>query len=76
MCSGAGPQQSLKSPLGIGGEALHDQLVRARHVKQTHGGEAFYSNTLKYSSNRYTRPHLLPVISRKMPTCSKAAMSL
>ena len=35
-----------------------------------------YSNTLKYSSNRYTRPHLLPVISRKMPTCSNAAMSL
>ena len=33
---GAGPQQSLEAPLGIGGEALHEWLVRTRHFKQTH----------------------------------------
>lgn len=36
---GAGPDQSLEAPLGIGGEALHDWLVRTRHFKQTHGGD-------------------------------------
>jgi hypothetical protein len=31
---GAGPQQSLEAPLGIGSEALHDRMVRTRHFKQ------------------------------------------
>ncbi len=35
---GAGPDQSLEAPLGIGAEALHDWLVRTRHFKQIHGG--------------------------------------
>jgi hypothetical protein len=35
---GAVPQRSLEAPLGIGGEALHDRLVRTRHFRQNHGG--------------------------------------
>jgi dihydrofolate reductase len=34
---GAGPDQSLEAPLGIGAEGLHEWLVRTRHFKQTHG---------------------------------------
>jgi dihydrofolate reductase len=36
---GAGPSQSLESPLGVGGEALHDWLVHTRAFKRTHGGQ-------------------------------------
>ena len=36
---GAGPSQSLESPLGIGGEGLHDWLVNTRTFKRTHGSE-------------------------------------
>ena len=36
---GAGPQQSLEAPLGIGAEALHEWLVSTRHFKQAHGGD-------------------------------------
>jgi hypothetical protein len=35
-----------------------------------------YSNTLKYSSNRYTRPHLLPVISRSMQASSMVTFQI
>jgi dihydrofolate reductase len=35
---GAGPHQSLEAPLGIGGEALHEWMVRTRSFKQGHGG--------------------------------------
>lgn len=34
---GAGPKQSLESPLGIGGETLHDWLVTSRTFKQMLG---------------------------------------
>jgi len=36
---GAGPDQSLEHPLGVGGEGLHDWLVGTRTFKRTHGGE-------------------------------------
>ena len=36
---GAGPSQSLESPLGVGGEGLHDWLVNTRTFKRMHGGE-------------------------------------
>ncbi len=35
---GAGPQQSLEAPLGVGAEALHDWMVRTRSYKKNHGG--------------------------------------
>jgi len=36
---GAGPNQSLESPLGVGGESLHDWLVSTRTFKRMQGGE-------------------------------------
>ena len=36
---GAGPSQSLKDPLGIGGENLHEWLVGTRTFMQMHGGQ-------------------------------------
>ena len=36
---GAGPDQSLEYPLGVGGEGLHQWLLHTRTFKQTHGGE-------------------------------------
>jgi dihydrofolate reductase len=36
---GAGPNQSLENPLGVGGEALHDWIVAARTFQQMSGNE-------------------------------------
>ena len=36
---GAGPNQTLQEPLGVGGESLHDWFVPTRTFKQTHGKE-------------------------------------
>jgi dihydrofolate reductase len=36
---GAGPRQSWEDPLGVGGEALHDWIVRTRTFKNGKGGE-------------------------------------
>lgn len=36
---GAGPDQSLENPLGIGGEDLHDWVVSSRAWRQMHGKE-------------------------------------
>jgi dihydrofolate reductase len=36
---GAGPNQSRKDPLGVGGESLHDWLVNTRSWNQAHGNE-------------------------------------
>jgi dihydrofolate reductase len=36
---GAGPRQSKEDPLGVGGEALHDWIVRTRTFKNGKGGE-------------------------------------
>lgn len=35
---GAGPDQSPETPLGIGGESLHDWFVPTRSFKEMHGG--------------------------------------
>ena len=35
---GAGPRQSREDPLGVGGEALHDWIVRTRTFKNNKGG--------------------------------------
>jgi dihydrofolate reductase len=36
---GAGPDQSLEHPLGVGGEELHDWVVSTRSWRQMHGKE-------------------------------------
>lgn len=36
---GAGPNQSLENPLGVGGDASHEWLVHTRTFQQTHGGD-------------------------------------
>lgn len=36
---GAGPNQSLDNPLGVGGESLHDWMVATRTFRQTYGQE-------------------------------------
>ena len=36
---GAGPRQSREDPLGVGGEALHDWIVRTRTFKNNKDGE-------------------------------------
>ena len=36
---GAGPDQSVENPLGVGGEALHDWLISSRAWRQMHGKE-------------------------------------
>lgn len=36
---GAGPDQGVENPLGVGGEALHDWLVGAHTWRQVHGKE-------------------------------------
>jgi dihydrofolate reductase len=35
----AGPNQSLETPLGVGGEELHDWLVPLKAFRETHGKE-------------------------------------
>jgi dihydrofolate reductase len=34
---GAGPNQSLEQPLGVGGESLHEWFIPTRTFQQTHG---------------------------------------
>jgi dihydrofolate reductase len=36
---GAGPDQSVDNPLGVGGEAMHDWIVSTRTWRQMHGKE-------------------------------------
>jgi hypothetical protein len=36
---GAGPNQSLENPLGVGGESLHDWVVATRAWREIHGME-------------------------------------
>ncbi len=36
---GAGPDQDLANPIGVGGIALHDWIFATRTFKRTHGGE-------------------------------------
>lgn len=36
---GAGPDQGVDNPLGVGGEALHDWIVATRSWRQMHGKE-------------------------------------
>ena len=36
---GAGPNQSLENPLGVGGESLHEWIVATRTFQQTYGNE-------------------------------------
>ena len=36
---GAGPDQSLENPLGVGGMALHEWMLRTRTFQQMHGGQ-------------------------------------
>jgi dihydrofolate reductase len=36
---GAGPNQSLEEPLGVGGEALHDWIVATKTFRELYGGE-------------------------------------
>ncbi|HJW11180.1 MAG TPA: dihydrofolate reductase family protein [Albitalea sp.] len=36
---GAGPNQSLENPLGVGGMSLHEWVLGTRTFKQMHGGE-------------------------------------
>ncbi len=36
---GAGPDQSVRNPLGVGGEALHDWIISTRAWREMHGKE-------------------------------------
>ena len=36
---GAGPRQTLETPLGEGGEELHEWMVTTRHFNELYGGE-------------------------------------
>ena len=36
---GAGPNQSITEPLGVGGKRLHEWLIPTRTFKQMHGGQ-------------------------------------
>lgn len=36
---GAGPNQSLEHPLGVGGEAMHEWIISTRSWRQMHGEE-------------------------------------
>ena len=36
---GAGPDQGINNPLGVGGEALHDWIISTRAWRQMHGKE-------------------------------------
>lgn len=36
---GAGPDQSVDNPLGVGGEALHNWIISTRSWQQMHGKE-------------------------------------
>jgi dihydrofolate reductase len=42
---GAGPDQSVDNPLGVGGEALHDWIVSTRAWRQMHGKEGGATGT-------------------------------
>jgi dihydrofolate reductase len=42
---GAGPNQGVENPLGVGGEALHDWIVSSRSWRQAHGKEGGESGT-------------------------------
>lgn len=38
-CYGAGPNQNLENPLGVGGESLHEWMVATRTFRQMYGDE-------------------------------------
>ena len=42
---GAGPDQSLENPLGVGGEALHQWALATRTFNRVHGGDAGRTGT-------------------------------
>lgn len=42
---GAGPNQSLEQPLGVGGEALHDWFVPTRTFQRVHGNDVGTTGT-------------------------------
>ena len=39
---GAGPNQGLENPLGVGGEQLHEWMFRTRSERQLGGGERLF----------------------------------
>jgi len=42
---GAGPNQSLENPLGVGGESLHEWLIHTRTFERMHGGDGGSTGT-------------------------------
>jgi dihydrofolate reductase len=52
---GAGPDQGLDNPLGVGGEALHEWVFKTRHWRQMlgeEGGEEGLDNDFLVAGNR------------------------
>ncbi len=63
---GAGPNQSAKDPLGVGGEALHDWLVSTRSWRAMHGMEGGESGIDDDFAARGARPSGAWILGRNM----------
>lgn len=62
---GAGPDQSLEHPLGVGGEQLHERILPTRTFKQMQGKTDGTTGCTWLS---------LPRCSARASTCSAASM--
>jgi hypothetical protein len=55
---------------------VHGFTLSLASGRLAHVTLAFFSNTLKYSSNGYHRPHLLPVISCTVTASPRVAFQI
>ena len=63
---GAGPDQGVENPLGVGGEALHDWVVATRSWRQMHGKEGGTTGVDDDFAARGTKPMGAWILGRNM----------
>jgi dihydrofolate reductase len=63
---GAGPDQSIDNPLGVGGEALHEWMVSTRSWRQMHGKEGGATGVDDDFAERGTRGFGAWILGRNM----------
>ena len=65
---GAGPDQSLENPLGVGGESLHEWLVSSSSWRQLHGkdgGERGIDDDFAERGTRDVGAWILPLVDAR-----------
>ena len=57
---GAGPDQSLENPLGVGGPGLHQWFFPTRTFQQMHGGGGPDAGTTRCSCSQFKPDYACP----------------